>query len=302
MKQIRVIGVPLDLGAGRRGVDMGPSAMRIARLNQRLVELGHDPVDTGDIAVAIQETHPEGDQRARYLPQIVDVCSALSQRVDHIMEDGAFPLVLGGDHSVAIGTIAGVATHFHRCGERTGVIWVDAHSDMNTPETSPSGNIHGMPLAVTLGYGAPELVTINGIYPKIRAQDAVLIGVRSIDPTEKRLVIESGMTIFTMRDVDERGMRSVIQEAIHLVTRDTNGLHVSFDMDSLDPSIAPGVGTPVNGGLTYREAHLLMECVSDSGKLTSLEVVEINPIIDIGNVTAEVAVGLLLSALGKKIL
>lgn len=302
MKQIRVIGVPLDLGAGRRGVDMGPSALRIARLNTRLVELGYHPIDAGDVAVAIQETHPEGDQRARYLPQIVEVCTALSHQVSQVMEEGAFPLVLGGDHSVAIGTIAGAALYYHRRGERTGVIWVDAHSDMNTPETSPSGNVHGMPLAVTLGYGAPDLTTLGGLHPKVRPQDAVLVGVRNIDPTEKRLVMESGMTIFTMRDIDERGMRNVIQEAIQLATRNTTGLHVSFDMDALDPAIAPGVGTPISGGLTYREAHLLMESVSDSERLTSLEVVEINPIIDTGNATADVAVGLLLSALGKRIL
>lgn len=301
-RQLRLVGAPLDLGAGRRGVDMGSSALRIARLNARISALGYDLLDTGDIPVTIQETHDAGDARARYLSQIVTVCQTLSERVDGILREGAFPLVLGGDHSVAIGTIAGAARYYHERGERMGVIWVDAHSDMNTPATTPSGNIHGMPLAVSLGSGASELTGIGGFSPKIKPEDAVMIGIRSIDDTEKELVRETGITVFTMRDIDERGMSDVIHEAIHIATRNAAGLHVSFDVDALDPSLAPGVGTPVSGGLTYREAHLLMEHIADSGMLTSLEAVEINPIIDTGNTTAEVAVGLLLSALGKRIL
>lgn len=302
MKRIRVIGVPLDFGAGRRGVDMGPSALRIARLHRRILDLEYELVDTGDIAVTIQEVHDMGDHRARYLSQIVEVCHTLCDRVSGVMEEGGFPLVLGGDHSVAIGAIAGVSSHYHRRGERLGVIWVDAHTDMNTPETSPGGNIHGMPLAVSLGFGAPELTGIGGFQPKIKPEDAVIIGARSIDPLEKALVRESGVKVFTMRDIDEQGLSTVVQEAIHIATRNTTGLHVSFDVDALDPSLAPGVGTPVAGGLTYREAHLLMESIADSGQLTALDVVEINPIIDRGNATAEVAAGLLQSALGKRIL
>lgn len=300
--QVRVMGVPLDLGAGRRGVDMGPSALRIARLNTRIRDLDFDLSDVGDVPVTIQETHDAGDHNARYLNQIVAVCQALSDQVSLTMNEGFFPLVLGGDHSVAIGTIAGASRYYHNRGERLGVIWVDAHSDMNTPDTTPSGNIHGMPLAVSLGCGISALTGIGGFTPKIHPEDTVLIGIRSIDESEKDLIHENGVTVFTMRDIDERGMSEVIHEAIDIATRKSNGLHVSFDVDALDPSLAPGVGTPVSGGLTYREAHLLMEHIADSGMLTSLEVVEINPIIDTGNTTAEVAVGLLLSALGKRIL
>jgi arginase len=300
--QVRVMGVPLDLGAGRRGVDMGPSALRIARLNTRIRDLDFDLSDVGDVPVTIQETHDAGDHNARYLNQIVAVCQALSDQVSLTMNEGFFPLVLGGDHSVAIGTIAGASRYYHNRGERLGVIWVDAHSDMNTPDTTPSGNIHGMPLAVSLGCGISALTGIGGFTPKIHPEDTVLIGIRSIDESEKDLIHENGVTVFTMRDIDERGMSEVIHEAIDIATCKSNGLHVSFDVDALDPSLAPGVGTPVSGGLTYREAHLLMEHIADSGMLTSLEVVEINPIIDTGNTTAEVAVGLLLSALGKRIL
>jgi len=300
--QVRVMGVPLDLGAGRRGVDMGPSALRIARLNTRIRDLDFDLSDVGDVPVTIQETHDAGDHNARYLNQIVAVCQALSDQVSLTMNEGFFPLVLGGDHSVAIGTIAGASRYYHHRGERLGVIWVDAHSDMNTPDTTPSGNIHGMPLAVSLGFGVSALTGIGDFTPKIHPEDTVLIGIRSIDESEKDLIHENGITVFTMRDIDERGMSEVIHEAIDIATCKSNGLHVSFDVDALDPSLAPGVGTPVSGGLTYREAHLLMEHIADSGMLTSLEVVEINPIIDTGNTTAEVAVGLLLSALGKRIL
>jgi arginase len=281
---------------------MGPSALRIARLNRRIADLGYDLVDSGDIPVAIQETQDEGDRKARYLNQIVEVCQTLGDRVAQLMAEGCFPLVLGGDHSVAIGTIAGVSRYYHGRGERMGVLWVDAHTDMNTPKTTPSGNIHGMPLAVSLGYGLPALTAIGGVSPKIRPENTVLIGVRSVDETEKQRVRDAGVTVFTMRDIDERGMGQIIHEALDIVTRKTSGLHLSFDVDALDPGLAPGVGTPISGGLTYREAHLMMENIADTGTLTSMEVVEINPIIDTANTTAEVAVGLLLSALGKRIL
>lgn len=302
MKTIYMLGVPLDLGAGRRGVDMGPSALRIARLNRRIAELGYVVDDGGDMPAAIPETQAAGDLRARYLNQIVEVCEALSDHVKQSMEDGRFPLILGGDHSVAMGTIAGASRYYRQRGERMGLMWVDAHTDMNTPETTPSGNVHGMPLAVSLGYGAPELTHLGGYVPKIQAEDTVLIGVRSIDEAEKQRVRDTGVSVFTMRDIDEQGMSAIIHEALHIVMRKTAGFHVSFDVDALDPGLAPGVGTPVSGGLTYREAHLLMEHIADSGRLTSLEAVEINPIIDTANTTAEVAVGLLLSALGKTIL
>jgi arginase len=302
MKKIRIVGAPLDLGAGRRGVDMGPSALRIARLSRRVGDLGYDVADTGDVAVAIPETHVEGDARARYLPQIGEVCHDLCERVDRLMEQDCVPLVLGGDHSVAIGTIAGVSRYYRRRGERLGVLWIDAHTDMNTPETTPSGNVHGMPLAVSLGHGPSLLTQIGGFSPKIHPEDTVLIGIRSIDEREKKLVQESGVTVFTMRDIDERGMSTVIREALRAASRKATGLHVSFDVDSLDPGLAPGVGTPISGGLTYREAHFMMESIAESAMVASLEVVEINPIIDNGNTTAEVAVGLVLSCLGKRIL
>ena len=302
MRTVRVIGAPQDLGAGRRGVDMGPSAMRIARINSKVTALGKHQRDMGDVAVSIPEAQDSGDTTCRYLPQIADLCQHLCEAVKSAMDDGDLPLVLGGDHSVAIGSVAGASSHFHQHGERMGVIWVDAHTDMNTPATTPSGNIHGMPLAVSLGHGAPSLTSIGFDGPKIMPEDTVLIGIRSIDDSEAALVRDSGVTLYTMRDIDERGMWTIIQEAIHVSTRKTGGCHLSFDVDALDPKLAPGVGTPVSGGLSSREAHLLMESIADSGSLASLEVVEINPIIDSGNTTADVAVELVLSALGKRIL
>lgn len=302
MKTIRMLGVPLDLGAGRRGVDMGPSALRIARLNRRIAELGYTVEEGGDMSAAIPEMQDAGDLRARYLAQIVEVCERLGDHVRQTLDAGWFPLVLGGDHSVAIGTIAGASRYYRQRGERMGLIWVDAHTDMNTPQTTPSGNIHGMPLAVSLGHGVDGLTQLGGYAPKVQPEDTVLIGVRSIDDAEKEQVRKTGVTVFTMRDIDEQGMSAVVHEALHIAMRKTAGFHVSFDVDALDPGLTPGVGTPISGGLTYREAHLLMEYIADSGRLTSLEVVEINPIVDTGNTTAEVAAGLVLSALGKTIL
>ncbi|MBM3262491.1 MAG: arginase [candidate division Zixibacteria bacterium] len=302
MKTLRMLGVPLDLGAGRRGVDMGPSALRIARLNRRIAELGYTVEEGGDMSAAIPEMQDAGDLRARYLAQIVEVCERLGDHVRQTLDAGWFPLVLGGDHSVAIGTIAGASRYYRQRGERMGLIWVDAHTDMNTPQTTPSGNIHGMPLAVSLGHGVDGLTQLGGYAPKVQPEDTVLIGVRSIDDAEKEQVRKTGVTVFTMRDIDEQGMSAVVHEALHIAMRKTAGFHVSFDVDALDPGLAPGVGTPISGGLTYREAHLLMEYIADSGRLTSLEVVEINPIVDTGNTTAEVAAGLVLSALGKTIL
>ena len=301
MRKVRIIGVPLDLGQQRRGVDMGPSALRVAGLNARVEELDYQVEDAGNLAVPIREMHSCGDGRAKYLEQIADTCRRHADWVLEALEEGCLPLVLGGDHSIAVGTVAGVSERYRRQGKQTGLIWVDAHSDMNTPETSPSGNVHGMPLACCLGFGPRELTHIFAA-PAVLPRNAVLVGVRNIDPAEKRAVSECGLTVYTMRDIDERGLRRVMEEAIAIADRDTVGFAVSLDMDFLDPSEAPGVGTPVRGGSTYREAHLVMEMVADAGRMLSLEIVEINPVIDVANKTAALGVELALSALGKKIL
>ncbi len=301
MRKVRLIGVPLDLGQERRGVDMGPSALRVAGLNARVEELGYQVEDAGNLAVPIREMQPSGDARAKYLEQIADTCRRQAAWVLEALEEGSLPLVLGGDHSIAVGTVAGVSEYYRRQGKQTGLIWVDAHSDMNTPETSPSGNIHGMPLACCLGFGPRELTHIFAA-PAVSPRNAVLVGVRTIDPAEKRAVSECGLTVYTMRDIDERGLRRVMEEAIAIADRDTVGFAVSLDMDFLDASEAPGVGTPVRGGATYREAHLAMEMVADAGRMLSLEIVEINPVLDVANKTAALGVELAISALGKKIL
>lgn len=299
---IKILGAPLDLGAGRRGVDMGPSAVRLASLNARLEALGYDVEDLGNVAVVQQESTPTGRDNAKYLPQIAKTCTTLAEAVDRIATDSHFPLILGGDHSVAVGTVAGVSHAFRRRHQQLGLIWIDAHSDMNTPETSPSGNIHGMPLACCVGRGPAELTHLFGYAPKVLARNVVLIGLRDVDLSERGPIRESGVTAFTMRDIDERGLRSVLTEAIQLTTADTAGFHLSFDMDVLDPDEAPGVGTPVRGGMTYREAHLAMETICDSGRMVSMEVVEVNPVLDTANRTALLAVELILSAMGKRIL
>jgi arginase len=300
--KIKIVGAPLDLGASRRGVDMGPSALRLASLNAKLEALGYQVEDLGNVAVAQQESTPTGRDNAKYLPQIARSCETLAQTVGKIAADGDFPLILGGDHSVAVGTVAGLAHTFRAREEHIGVLWIDAHSDMNTPETSPSGNIHGMPLACCLGRGPKELTHIFGYGPKLRSRDVVLIGLRDVDITERSLVRNSGVTAFTMRDVDERGLRSVMSEALSIVTDRTAGFHLSFDMDVLDPDEAPGVGTPVRGGITYREAHLAMEIICDCDRMLSMEVVEVNPVLDVANRTALLAVELITSVMGKKIL
>jgi arginase len=300
--RIKILGAPLDLGASRRGVDMGPSALRLASLNAKLEALGYQVEDLGNVAVAQQESTPTGRENAKYLPQIARSCDALAQAVDRIAEAGDFPLILGGDHSVAIGTVAGLSHAFRKKEQQIGVLWIDAHSDMNTPETSPSGNIHGMPLACCLGRGPKELTGIFGYEPKVAPRHVALIGLRDVDKTERELVHKSGVTAFTMRDIDERGLRSVMLEALAVVNNNTAGFHLSFDMDVLDPDEAPGVGTPVRGGITYREAHLAMETICDCDRMVSMEVVEVNPVLDISNRTALLAVELITSAMGKKIL
>ena len=299
---IAIIGAPLDLGQDRRGVDMGPSAVRVANLNARVASLGWEVDDYGNIAVEQKESGPEGEPRAKYLAQIATACSALADRIGSALDAGSLPLVLGGDHSVAVGTVTGVTRHFRARSERIGLIWLDAHADMNTPDSSPSGNIHGMPLACILGDGPDALVNLGGFRPKVDPRNTVIVGLRDVDFTEKPHVRDSGVRAFTMRDIDERGLRAVMNEAIAIAGDGTAGLHLSLDMDFCDPADAPGVGTPVRGGVTYREAHLALEMICDSRRMVSMEVVEVNPVIDERNSTADFAVELIMSGLGKRIL
>jgi arginase len=301
-RKVTVIGVPLDLGAGRRGVDMGPSAFRVADIDGKIRALGHVVEDAGDVDVEIAETRQPGDPKLKYLKEIREVCEALRDRVGRALEAGSMPVVLGGDHSIAMGTIAGLSRHYRRQGQRIGLIWFDAHADANSAETTPSGNIHGMPLAVCVGIGEPSLTGLAGERPMVDGARAALVGIRDLDPAERGNVHASGIGAFTMRDIDERGMRSVMEEAIKRATAGTAGIHVSFDLDGMDPDYAPGVGTPVPGGLSYREAHLAMEMLADTGKVVSAEFVEVNPILDNRNGTATLGVELLASLLGKKIL
>ncbi len=299
---IAIIGAPLDLGQGRRGVDMGPSAVRVANLNARLASLGYAVEDLGNVPVEQAEASPEGHPHAKYLPQIAATCQRLAVLVGETLSRGSIPLVLGGDHSVAVGTVSGVSQYFREKGQRVGLIWLDAHADMNTPESSPSGNVHGMPLACIAGMGPPELTELFGYKPKIDPRNTVIVGLRDVDQMERPHVRDSGVRSFTMRDIDERGLRSVMEEAIRLASEGTAGFHLSLDMDFVDPQDAPGVGTPVRGGATYREAHLAMEMICDSRKMVSMEVVEVNPVIDEVNRTADLAVELVMSGLGKRIL
>ena len=303
MKPVHLIGVPLDLGGNRRGVDMGPSAFRIAALRERITVLGYSVTDKGDLATPIQEMRHLGDEHKKYIDDIARVCQELYDAVAASLAADAVPIVLGGDHSLAAGSVgaaAGWARDAHR--QPIGLLWVDAHGDMNTPDTSPSGNVHGMPLAAVLGAEPSELATIGGFSPKVFPAHTVLIGVRNLDVREKIAVRNSHAHVFTMKDIDRRGIASVVEEAVRLAGTGTAGLHVSFDMDVCDPSIAPGVGTPVKGGLNYREAHMVMEIVADSGLLTSLDMVEVNPTLDVRNATAQLGTELALSALGMKIL
>ena len=302
-RKICVLGVPLDMGASRRGVDMGPSAMRVAGLEARLEALGHQVTDAGNIVVDIAETQAFGDPHARYLKQIAETCTRTAEAVVKALEDGQTPFVLGGDHSLAAGSVSGVAEFYRRQKQKIGVIWIDAHTDINTPDTSPSGNVHGMPLASLLGLGPEPLSKIFGYAPKIAPENTVLVGIRDVDAAERANIRRAGIEeVYTMRDIDERGMRAVMEEALRAAGRGTIGYHVSLDMDWIDPEDAPGVGTPVRGGATYREAHLAMEIVADHGRMVSFEIVEVNPVIDEHNRTADLAVELACSAFGKKIL
>ena len=299
---LHVIGVPMDLGSGRRGVDMGPSAIRIAGLADRLRDLGNKVVDDGDLDIKNVEEIRVGDMKARYLKEIARASGVLSEKITKIMGKHHFPLVLGGDHSIAVGTISGIASYCRSKRKKLGVLWVDAHGDMNTPATSPSGNIHGMPLAAVLGLGPRELTHVGGSFRKVDPQNVALVGVRSLDEGERKHLKEMNAHVFTMADIDRQGIHRVMKKALSRVTDGTDFIHVSFDLDAVDPTVAPGVGTPVKGGLDYREAHLIMEIISDSKVMTSLEIVEVNPILDEHNVSAEFAVELVQSAFGKRIL
>src|SRR3982751_1503810 len=285
-REVHVIGVSLDLGGNRRGVDMGPSAFRIAGLSERLTSLGIHVVDGGDLVAPIPETKAFGDPSKKYIREIARVCERLYKSSLAVLEKGGIPLVLGGDHSLAAGSVSATADFVRREEKPLGLIWVDAHGDMNTPGTSGSGNVHGMPLAALLGSEPAELARIGGFAPKGRPEHTVLIGIRNLDEREKERIRESGVHVFTMKDIDRNGIAQIVEQAIALAAKDTAGLHVSFDLDVFDPTTAPGVGTPVKGGLDYREAHMVMEMVADSGLLTSLDIVEINPTLDLRNSTA----------------
>jgi arginase len=299
---VHVLGVPMDLGSGRRGVDMGPSAIRIAGLDERLRELGHTVVDEGDFVIKNMEEMKVGDVRARYLAEITRASRLVATKVTRIVERGEFPLVLGGDHSISAGTVSGIAAAARAKGKKVGLLWIDAHGDINTPETSPSGNIHGMPVAALLGEGPPELTSLVFEGPKVDPVNVALVGIRSLDDGEKKRLKQFGVQVHTMSDVDRHGIHRVMKKALTRVTKGADYVHVSFDLDAVDPTVAPGVGTPVKGGLDYREAHLIMEILHDSGIMTSLEVVEVNPILDDRNSSALFAVELVQSAFGKKIL
>jgi arginase len=291
-----IFGVPMDLGQDRRGVDMGPSAIRYARLQGALEELGYRVEDLGNVETPLPET-AERQEEIRHLAAVREVCEAVAERAEAMISGGYFPIFLGGDHSIAIGTVSGVAKNF----ERTGVIWLDAHADFNTPQTSPSGNIHGMPLAVLTGSGHPDLVAIGGEGASVRTEDVVLIGLRSVDLEERRLLREAGIRAYTMKEVDAYGIASVVRRALRALSH-LDRVHVSFDLDVADPDVAPGVGTPVRGGLTYREAHLVMELINEAEIATSLDVVEVNPILDDRNGTAALAVELVASMMGRRII
>lgn len=301
-KAVGVIGVPLAYGASMAGVELGPAALRVARLIRRITQLGYKVRDLGDLEVAEEQSAPDAGDKLKHLPQISAACEELAETVAEVLTANELPLILGGDHSIAIGSISGFSSYCRKHEQQPGLIWFDAHADMNTPESSPSGNIHGMPLAVLLGSGASQLTNIGGFAPKLDPQYCVHIGARDIDSGERELVRALGLRFMTMREIDERGMRACMDEAIEIASRASGGYAVTFDVDVLDPGDAPGSGTLVRGGLTYREAHLGMEKIAEAGGMRSLEVVEINTALDVNNKTAELGVELILSALGKTIL
>lgn len=301
MATIKIIGVPLDLGSDYQGANLGPVAMRIAGLQEKLEELGHVVFDDGDLLIATRASLDAGNPKAKFLSEIQRTDTMLCDKVEATLEAGQFPVVLGGDHAMAVGTISGVSRYYRKQGKTIGVIWIDAHADINTADTSLSGNIHGMPLAAVLGMGLPELVSIGGDFQKVLPQNVELIGIRSVDKAEKMLLKKMGVNFYTMTDIDKRGMPEIVNHAIHELAARVDAIHISLDLDGLDPEITPGVATPVKGGLDYREAHLIMESAADCGKLCSMEIAEANPILDIRNRTSETAVELICSALGKRI-
>jgi len=301
-KPIRIINVPLDLGASRRGTDAGPSAFRIAGLGREIRSMGYTIAGETDVPVPAMETRKTSDTRTRFKAEILSVCEQLANHTIDAVEAGEWPLVIGGDHSIAMGTVSGLSTHLKKSNEQLGLIWFDAHGDMNLPDSTPSGNIHGMPLAHLLGYGDPDLSNILGANPAVRPENVVLIGIRDIDQIERDFINASGVTAFTMRDIDQLGMAKVAGKALEIVNDGTAGFHVSFDLDGCDPEVIPGSGTLVPGGVSFREAHLLLEECAADGRIISLEVVELNPFLDHANISAERAVSLIQSALGRSIL
>jgi arginase len=301
-QNVSIIGFPMDLGADRRGVDMGPSALRIAGLQTKLESLGYKVVDNGDIKIEIMERQKIKNPKLKYLDEIIKTSKLLADKVEKVLEKGDFPLCIGGDHSMALGTISGIASYCKKGNYKLGVIWIDAHSDMNTDETSPSGNIHGMPLASLLGLGCDELVNILEFSPKLDPENCALIGIRSIDEAEKVNIKKLGIPIYTMNDIDKLGIHRIIAKVLKQFREKVDHIHISLDVDSVDPSVAPGVGTPVSGGLSYREAHLLMETIAECGCMSSLEVAELNPILDLKNQSADFTSELIASSMGQRIL
>ena len=300
--RIQIIGVPIDLGASRRGTDGGPSALRVAGLGGQLAALGYQLAVEKDIPVPAMESCGQDQSTMRYKSEILQVCTELAEQTRSALARGDMPLIIGGDHSIAHGSVAGVASHYQDQNQSIGLLWFDAHGDINTPEISPSGNIHGMPLAHLLGYGDADLANILDFSPKVRPENVVLIGIRDIDAGERELIQRSGITVYTMRDIDERGMAAISREAMQIVCNGTAGFHVSFDVDGCDPSVIPGSGTLVPGGVSFREAHLLLEYCADTQKMLSMEVVELNPFLDQGNISAERTISLIKSAFGKRVL
>lgn len=298
-KKIGIIGFPMDLGADRRGVDMGPSAIRYANLEEKLENLGYRVTDFGDIDVEISETQRVMNPKLKYLPEIEKTSRILARKVENLLGRSYFPLIIGGDHATAIGSIAGISSYCRKKGKRLGIIWIDAHADMNTEETTPSGNIHGMPLAVAMGLGNKRLTRISGFYPKVDVENVALIGIRDVDLLEAKLVKQMNLRVYTMTDIDKAGIPRIISKVLADFRSRVDHIHISFDMDGIDPDYAEGVGTPVPGGLSFRESHLLMEMVADCGCMNSLEILEVNPILDNKNKTANLATELILSALGK---
>jgi arginase len=301
-KRVSILGVPLSFGQSMAGVDLGPSAMRVAGLTKRIKSLGYEVKDLGDLKIEEPESTPNSAEPLKYLEEIHKVCESLAEKTESLIDSDELPITIGGDHSIAIGSLAGVAKAFQRRNQTLGLIYLDAHADMNTAATTPSGNIHGMPLAALLGHGAPQLVNVGGIAPKFTPQFCAHVGARDIDPGERELIRQTGIRFFTMRQIDERGLSACMDEAIAIARQGSAGYCVTFDVDVLDPRDAPGSGTLVRGGLTYREAHLAMEKIAEAGEMRSVEVVEINTALDVNNRTAELGVELILSALGKTIL